>query len=266
MTFTISRLAFCATAFLVLLQASTSLAQSRPEARQVLEEAQAHEAAGRHAMAAQRYLDLYDVMRAAEMPRAPIALWSAGLALSELTGREEEALRVLRQFQSESTTLTDDAQVRDWRSNAISLIAELEARVPAATQTAPEEVVQPSETAPAEVTERAEHPSAVGPIVLGAGGAALVAGIVIGALSLGMDGEFRDACADVSRCPSDLMPQYDEMRAFSTAADVLMVSGGVIAAVGLVLTFALTERDAPPVSVSASCSFDGCAATVRGSL
>jgi len=77
--------------------------------------------------------------------------------------------------------------------------------------------------------------SPVGPIVMSAGGAALVAGVIVGAFSLGMDAEFRDACADLTMCPTRLRPPYDEMRAYSTAADVLLVAGGAVAVLGVFL-------------------------------
>ena len=221
-------------------------------------------------MAAQRFLELYDVMHGADLPRAPVALWSAGLSLSELPGREEEALRVLRQFLSESTTLTDDAEVRDWRSEAVSLIDELEARAPAAGTSASEELGAPDETSVTpdnpdeESTGRA---SPAGPVILAVGGVTLVVGVIVGAFSLSMDAAFRDECDDLTMCPTRLRPQYEEMRTFSTVADVLMVAGGAVAIAGLVLTLVLTEEDEPAnATVSATCFGSGCLAIARGSF
>jgi hypothetical protein len=235
---------------------------ARDEARRLLDEAQAHSDAGRHALAAETYLQMYDVMHRASLPRASIALFSAGRALAQVPGHEREARDTLQRFLRESTTLTDDAQVRDWRSDAVEQITELEARAP---DESAEETPAEAEAVEAPLP-REESPSPLGPIVMGVGGATLLAGVIVGAFSLSMDAEFRDACGDLTMCPTALRPQYDEMRAFSAAADVLMVAGGVVAVLGLVLTLTISNGDQrePDVVVSGTCTGDGCLTAARG--
>lgn len=259
-------------ALLGALAPSAVRAQDEDRARSLLAEAQGHEDEERYALAGQRYLELYDVMEGAEMERAPVALWSAGNALSRIPGQEEQAIDALRRFLDTSSALAaEDEQIRQWRTTSEGLIAELEARMPDELEPqgsggldAPQgqAAPPPEETAP----EASGGISPVGPVVLAIGGAALLAGVVVGAVSLVQDADFRDACDDLAMCPTALRPQYDEMRAFSTAADVLMVAGGAVALLGLVLTLTLTEDEDEPVTASAVCTSDGCFGAVGGTF
>lgn len=257
---------------LVCLQSAVAAAQDDSECtgacargEQAVHDAQAHAEGGRHALAAQRFLDAYDAMREAEMRTAPLVLWNAGDQLSQVPGREREAIDVIRRFLRESTPLADEmAAVRDWRSDALGRIDELEARAPQPDEPS-EQLDEPSEgpVEQAPSPETTTHISPIGPVVLGVGGAVLIAGLITGGISLGLDADFRDACDDLSMCPTALRPQYDEMRAVSTAADVLMVAGGATALLGLILTLTVTEDDEAP-EVAASCTDTGCYAAARG--
>ena len=256
---------FCA------LAPSAVHAQDDDRARSLLAEAQGHEDEERYALAGQRYLELYDVMEGAEMERAPVALWSAGNALSRVPGQEREAIGALRRFLDTSSALAaEDEQIRQWRTTSEGLIAELEARIPDEPEPQGSEGLdapQGDAPPPPEYSdEQAGHISPVGPVVLAVGGAALLAGVVIGAVSLVQDADFRDACDDLTMCPTALRPQYDEMRAFSTAADVLLVAGGAVAVLGLVLTLTLTDGEDEPVAASAVCTGDGCYGSVGGTF
>jgi len=245
-------------------------AQDEARARALLAEAQGHEDEERYVLAAQLYLELYDVMEEAELARAPVALWSAGNALSQVAGQERRAIDALRRYLDTSSALASgDEQIREWRAMSEPLIEELEARAPSENEPggSGSERLDPPEGVPTQAGEEAavgESVSPIGPIVLGVGGAALLTGIVVGAVSLSMDSSFRGACDDLTRCTPALRPQYDEMRAFSTAADVLMVAGGAVVVLGLVLTLMVTEPGGESVSASAACSPDGCLATARG--
>ena len=248
---------------LCLLSVSSlaSAQDTRERARQVVEEAAAHAREGRHALAAERYLDGYALMREAGMHNAPLALWSAGDQLAQIPGREQEAIETIRRFLEESAVLADEAaQVRDWRSNALSLLDVLEARAPRG----PSSDLSPPDDDATPTTQSSSGISPVGPIVMGAGGAALLAGVIIGAVSLTQASDFRGACDDLTMCPAALRPQYDEMRAFSAAADVLYVAGGLTAALGLVLTLTITEGSDETPTVSASCTPQGCGAVMQG--
>jgi len=258
--------------FLLLSIPSTSRAQeeaepaegneeARDEARRLLVEAQDHSDAGRHALAAERYLTMYDVMHEAGLPRASIALYSAGRALAEVPGREREARETLQRFLTESTTLTDDPQVRDWRSNAVEEITELDARIEVA---APEEEDAPNEIASAPPEGGTISP--VGPIVLGIGGAAVLAGLITGGVALAEGDDLRARCGG-SVCPDSDQGRIDNVTALSNATDALLFGGAAVAVVGLVLTLVLREGDSAEGPRAAfSCSARGCAASVGGSF
>ncbi len=240
--------------------ASAAEAQSaRDRAEQAIEEANAHAEEGRHALAAERYLDGYDLMREAGMPNAPLVLWMAGDQLSQLPGRERDAIETLRRFLHESTTLADEAaQVRDWRSSALSRLDELEARVsPEESETA-----APTEQGP----QRREHLSPIGPIVLGIGIGALGVGGVFGALALVHESSLSEMCGgDVCLDSEENRSLHSEMLAFSGVSDGFLIGGGLVAVTGLVLLFAL-DPDTEEVAPEAACTTSGCWAGVRGSF
>lgn len=102
--------------------------------------------------------------------------------------------------------------------------------------------------------------SPVGPIVLGAGGAALIAGVVTGVLTLDARSRLDALCPDRA-CPPGFEGTRDEGSALAAVTDVLLIGGGVVAATGLVLTLVLPgEPSEPAVSVAfapASISFRG---------
>lgn len=217
-------------------------------ARQLLAEAQAHYEGGRRALAAESYMQLYETLRGAGSERAPIALWNAGEALADVAGREQDAIATLRRFLDESTTLTEDPDVRDWRSEAVSLIDELEARVPHETQTA-DALGEPSEAAaderPQETPSEEDSTSIspIGPVVLGVGGALLVPGLIIAAVGLVENqGHIDDCPARVDCTPT--MPSPADVAAtrdLGLVGDVLWIAGAGVAIVGLVLTLTLKE-------------------------
>ena len=118
---------------------------------------------------------------------------------------------------------------------------------------------------PAEISspapEPSRSPSPVGYAVLGVGAAALVAGLVTAGLALDRYSALEATCGTDHSCPAGTEAQRDEGVALATSTDVLLVSGGVIAAVGVVLLFTVLDEapSAPPVS--ASCDGTGCRAS-----
>ncbi len=107
--------------------------------------------------------------------------------------------------------------------------------------------------------------SPIGPIVMAAGGALLIAGFSIGGVALAQDGDFAARCPDRSACDASLQADYDGARALATAGDALWIAGALTAAAGLVLTFVLTDTADSP-SASLRCGPVGCAASVRGTF
>ncbi|MEM9190230.1 MAG: hypothetical protein AAGF12_13680 [Myxococcota bacterium] len=239
---------------------------ARVQARRLLAEAQVHEQEGRFGLAAERYFEMHQVMLRAALERASIALYSAGIALEQIPGREVDARNALQQFLDASTTLTEDPQVRDWRSDALEHVAELNARLgppPASTQVAEvSEHLDRSEGA--EPVEGGVSP--VGPIVLAIGGAALIAGSVVGIVALGKTRDFEDACGDLAQCPVALRPLYDEAQAYRLATDVLLGTGLAITATGLLLALFVSHSHTGGPSVAVSCDASFCGATVSGDI
>lgn len=238
---------------------------ARVEARRLFREAQAHDEAGRPALAAQSYLATYEVMRRAGLPRAPLVLHAAGRALAQIPGREREARETFERFLSESTPLTEDAEVRDLRSNALEQITELDARLALGD-------VQESTTGAGEQPQVSQDAardmiSPVGPVVLAFGGIALLSGVVLAGLVLSQDAELAALC-DVSaaRCPQSARPFAEEIERLAIASDVLLITGGTAALVGIVLTILLRDGPAAEPDVSMACSQDGCVAQFAGSF
>lgn len=242
---------FAALAFLGLDPAATlgqepSIPEEvRAQGRQLQSEARAHVDAERWALAAQTYRQVYDLGREHGLAQAPLALWNVGLALMRIPGREVEARDAFRQFLDESTALTEDPQVRDWRSTALEHIAELDARIGPPSEEEGENEAGEGEAEPNEVQAPATSGggiSPVGPVVLAAGVIALGVGGVFGALALTAESSLAERCGGLACLDT---PQhrgaYDEMRTFGVVADVMLIVGGLAAITGTILTFTLTE-------------------------
>ncbi len=246
------------------LPSITAVAQDgRERARQAIEEAQAHAGGGRHALAAQRYLESYELMREAGMRNAPLVLWNAGDQLSQIPGREQEAIDTIRRFLEESAALADEAaQVRDWRSNALTLLDELEARAPAQ----PDVQIEDSGGGEPHTTERQEHLSPIGPVVLGAGIALMGAGAVFGALALVDESSLTDRCGgDLCLDTEEHRSLHSQMLTFANVSDALLITGGLAAITGVVLLFAL-DPETEDIAPQAACTDTGCLAGVAGSF
>ncbi|MCZ7677818.1 MAG: hypothetical protein M5U28_03175 [Sandaracinaceae bacterium] len=219
----------------------------------------AHVEAERWALAAEAFRQTYELGREYNVPQAPIGLWNMGLALMRIPGREAEAIDIFRRFLDESTTLTDDAEIRDWRSTAVEHIAELEARIgsgEASTEEGREEDAgeHVDETAAdaQPVPSGGGGISPIGPIVLGAGILGLGIGAVLGALALVDDGALNTRCGGTA-CPdtAENHGTYSEMWSLAAASDVALIVGGLAAVTGLVLSIVLRETQAEPNTVQA---------------
>lgn len=255
---------------LLLAQPSTVHAQAADEAgipaevaneaRRLLAEARAHHEARRYALAAEGYMAMYEVLRGANHPRAPIALWNAGLALMEIPGRDREARATFQRFLDESTTLTDDAQVRDWRSSAVERIAELDTRIRADE---PEPTDTDDGENPEPVASSASTTSPVGPVILGLGGLVAVTGAVIGGVVLVQDDSLAAMCMD-GHCPEAARPLANDIERLALTAEALVISGAAVALTGLLLTLLLRhEAPAETANVTAACGPMGCQLTGR---
>lgn len=199
-------------------------------------------------------------------PRAPVALWSAANALNELPGREEEAIDLLRRFLDESTALTDDERIRDWRSMAVTMIDELEARRGPRAMETEAEAVPPELNVDIDAQHDEGSISPVGPIVLGIGAASVLAGIITGSVALEEGDSLRAECGG-STCPSSEQDRIAQVTALSNTTDGLLFGGAAVAAAGLVLTLVLREggdEEAPTAAML--CTERGCSISFGGSF
>src|SRR5690606_35963283 len=191
-------------------------------------------------------------------------------------GGEGEALELYEQAIAETNAMaTQDSGIRDARRIAEERIAELHARM-AAQAREPASAEDPAEnpqenqestSAPdAPPSESGEGgPSVVGPIVLGVGGAMMLAGAITGALALAEHGELRGMCdEEAMRCPAATEERMGGLSTLSISTDVLLWGGLAVAATGALLTFLVREESG--ATVSAACDGTGCAAFVMGSF
>ena len=105
--------------------------------------------------------------------------------------------------------------------------------------------------------------SPVGPILMAAGGALVVVGLILDGVALGRDGDFEAMCPNRTGCDPALRSQWDETITFAAIGDAMWIGGALVAATGLVLTFVLTEGG-DDSTAALSCGPGGC--TVRGSF
>ena len=247
-----------AAALLVASAAPTAQAQggSEPreaEARGLFDQAQAHFDAGRYALAAESFQRAYDIMHELGRPTAPLILFNVGSSLQRVPGREREARDAYARFLDEASE--DDPAAREQMETVRARILELDARLrPTSPSDAP---VEPGGRGGASI-------SPVGPIVLGAGAAALIAGLILGGVALGQDGEIGAECPARTGCPGALRAQYEDAKTLALAGDALWISGAVIAATGLVLTVVLDGGGGDTASAALSCGGAGCRAELRG--
>src|SRR5690606_36347427 len=97
----------------------------------------------------------------------------------------------------------------------------------------------------------------IGIIVAAVGGAAAIAGGVIGGVALAQDGSARSECESTS-CTAAAYAAIGEAGTLANVADAMLWGGLAVAAAGVVLTFVLADTD-NGASASAACDGDGCA-------
>lgn len=220
------------------------------EARRAFEEGRDHHNDRRYLLAAEAFERAYDLMHQAGLPNAAIILFNLGTSLDEIPGRERDARDAYARYLEEARP-TDEAS-----TERIALvqdrIRELDLRISAAAAGAP----QPT-------SEGAISP--VGPIVLGAGGAALIASAIVAGV-LAADNDAFLAMCDEGVCPSSARASAEAVRDLAIATDVLWITGAVVAATGLVLTLLLREGGGEQTPVTAGCGRDGCTLELRGAF
>lgn len=103
-------------------------------------------------------------------------------------------------------------------------------------------------------------------LLVGVGGAALVAGTITGLMALDKTSGIEDNCpGDICPPEYDLEGERDSASSLATATDVLLIGGGLIAATGVVLLFVLDD-DTEQQTLSAACTPAFCGAHFKGSF
>lgn len=92
--------------------------------------------------------------------------------------------------------------------------------------------------------------SPIGPIVMGVGGAALIAGLVLVGVAGAQDADLLERCPDRVGCDESLRQDVEATRSLAVAGDILWIAGAVVAVGGLVLTFALPSDEQQPVQTA----------------
>ncbi|MEZ4337200.1 MAG: hypothetical protein R3B82_11290 [Sandaracinaceae bacterium] len=240
-------------------------------ARALFEQAEADFAQHLYPAAATGYQQSYELLREAGRATAPLVLYNVGLAW-ERAQQRDMALEAYRRFVADAVPEDPETQRR---------VADAQARItvldrgtpPPRTDTGPPppEQTDESETRPAAVSTTAGSTSSdggggispVGPILMAAGGALVVVGLILDGVALGRDGDFEAMCPNRTGCDPALRSQWDETITFAAVGDAMWIGGAVVAATGLVLTFVLTEGG-DDSTAALSCGPGGC--TVRGSF
>jgi hypothetical protein len=130
----------------------------------------------------------------------------------------------------------------------------------------PVPVVPPGEPRP---TDDDESRYGIWPIaLLGGGGALVVLGVVTGQLAMAERDELLAQCPHVAGgdervCPSDMDDDKERLQRYAVAADVLWVSGAVLAGTGITLLL-LDQPSSEPATLSAGCFEGGCGVRASG--
>ena len=128
-----------------------------------------------------------------------------------------------------------------------------------------------SESTPPVETPHERNPGVVPWIVMGVGGALVVAGAITGGLALSTQSSLSERCGADGGCPAGFEADRDMGRTLALATDVMLPVGLVAAATGVVLLFVLDEgspdramREPPPIALG--CTTTGCGLSASGTF
>ena len=210
--------------------------------------------AGRFQQAAAEFEEAY------RLSHRPELLFNAYVAYRDANDLEG-AVRSLRAYLEQAQEVAD----------RVNLVARLESMTQALEERRAREAALAEGRARAEEARRSAAAQAGGEawpwIVMGVGGAMVVAGVITGAVALNEADTLANACPG-GECPPnvDLDGRRDTARALGITTDVLLFGGGAFAVAGLVLGLALNGGSSPDTDrpeVSAGCGPSGCGAALR---
>lgn len=235
--------------------AAVSAQDNLEEARREFEQAETEFERANFALALRGFERSYELLEG--HPRRPLVLYNIGRCYEEL-GRYREARDAYTRY------LRDAGDEALQREETEARVRELETRVSMdADATPPAASATPDASSPSEAASSG-GPSPVGPIVLGVGGAMLIAGAITGAVTLANRGDLTAMC-DGMRCPASSRGLADDVDTLALTTDILLFGGAAVAATGLILTLVLQE-ESDTTTAALTCSDTGCMAFLRGEL
>lgn len=196
-------------------EAVTPAGDGRARAHELFRESAEHYRAGRFEQAVALLRQAY------ELARQPVLLYNLGRAY-EGNGQLDEAVAAYRRYLEQEPEVADRGAIE---RRIETLRRQIEERQELARQAA---AARAERDRAAAERQQADGPSPAPWIVAGVGAAGAVAGVAFGALASGRE---QDAAADpVHASASETL---DEAEAFATAANVFVIAGSAVAAIGL---------------------------------
>lgn len=184
-------------------------------------------------------------------------------------GNTEKAAENLRAYLDKVPNAPDRVQLQARLHSLDQLNAKPKrGAIVAATTPEPKTSDKPSAAAePDEGDEPTNFTSDILPwLLVGVGGAALVAGTITGLMALGKTSTIEDNCpGDICPPNYDFESERDSASSLATATDVLLIGGGLLAATGVVLLFVLDD-DTEQQTLSAACTPAFCGAHFKGNF
>jgi len=224
---------------------------------------------GRYHEAAEQFQQAYDLSQRATL------LYNLYLAHRDAT-EEREAAAALRLYLERMEEVENRQALQVRLENLERAIAEEDAERDAAAVQAEEAVRAEQaerEREEAEQSARAEDDQSIAPwVIAGSGAAILIGGIITGALAMGLSSDLEASCTENPdgswTCPDDqdLRDKQSTLSVMAPMTDVLLIGGGIIAAVGLtwgILQLMGGDDDEEAPQVAAMCGPTGCGASVR---
>lgn len=204
------------------------------------------------------------------LSKRPIALFNAYIAYRN-AGDDKKAADALRLYLQEAEEIDDRQDLEARLENLEARLKALEARDAEIRQKeleaeAAREKARQAEAARTGAEDEPEDGPGVGPVILmGAGGAMIIGGVITGIINRGIVSEIEEKCGANKMCPAEGFDLEGKKSSADTTAlltDILIIGGAAVAAGGLIWYLVGQPDEAPPAS--AYCTGDGCGAVVRG--
>lgn len=240
------RSAIVAVVLCSLLPASARAQETTGEvaARALFERARAAYAREVYTEAEDLFLAAYEAMDPSDERRVLILL-NVAQSIERQGGRDEDALNAWQRFRDEASEVAEPEHL----ARAEERIRELTTRVERRRDEPPERD-QPAEPS------GGFNPHWSGIVVTAVGGAALLAGVIVGSYGLAERGDVLSMCSGTA-CPEEVRDRAAELDTLGIVADSLLWPGVGIAAAGVLLMLLVSEPD-DEAPVAASCGPGGC--------